>query len=368
MSQNETAQPDEAQVGARENFATRSESVLTTLEHRLQEFGNIAVSVSVMNKSLTALRSELDELKAQKTGVSGRREAREESDTASSCKRPRMDQMDTESDDEEECDEEEDPIEIYMREQDHEEDKEDPEMEDLIAGLGMFFTDDEEIGPKIDEGLAKMANAALRGKAQPEKLKKLAEKYKRPENVENLQSPKVEEVLWRQLRKDSKGIDYVMQKNQSSLAVALVPIIKAVGILHSSKTKELNPLKELITDAFKILSLSVTSNHEMRREKIKKELDPKYKGICNKEASTTKLFGDQLQETIKTMGSSKFNLTLHQSSRKSFLGKRRGGARSFPRHNNYNAYNSSSNNNNNRPRYRNHQGQRFNPKRGQNKK
>ena len=362
MSQNETEQPDEAQAGAKPSFAARSESVLSTLENRLQEFGNLVISVNVMNKSLTAIRSELDDIKATKTGASDRREASEQPDTAPPSKRPRTESMDTGSDDDE------DPITIYMRDQEDEEEEEDPEVEDLIADLSMFFTDDEEVGPKIDEGLAKMANAALRGKAQPEKLKKLAEKYKRPENVDNLQSPKVEEILWRQLRKDSKGIDYVLQKNQSSLSVALVPIIKAVGILHSSKTKEMNPLKELITDAFKILSLSVTNNHEIRREKIKKELDPKYKGICNKEASTTKLFGDQLQESIKTMGSSKFNLTLHQSSRKSFLGKRRGGARSFPRHNNYSTYNSSSNNNNNsRPRYRNQQGQRYN-KRGQNKK
>ena len=92
----------------------------------------------------------------------------------------------------------------------------------------------------------------------------------------------------------------------------------------------MNQLKELITDVFKILSLSVTNNHEIRREKIKKELDPKYKGICNKEASTTKLFEYQLQETIKSMGSSKFNLTLHQSSRKSFWGKKRGEIKVIP--------------------------------------
>ena len=60
---------------------------------------------------------------------------------------------------------------------------------------------DTKIRPKLEDGLAKMANDALRGKAQPEKLKKLAEKYKRPANVENLQVPKVEETLWRQLRK-----------------------------------------------------------------------------------------------------------------------------------------------------------------------
>ena len=170
-----------------------------------------------------------------------------------------------------------------------------------------------------------MANAALRGKVQSEKMKKLAEKYKRPANVENLQVPKVEETLWRQLCKEAKVSDYILQKSQSSYALALIPIIKAVGAIHNMKSKEMRELRELITDAFKILTLEVTNNHEIRREKIKKELEPKYRGICNKDTSTTKLFGDQLQDAIKAMGDSKFNLTFHQSAKRSFL-RRRGGS------------------------------------------
>ena len=89
-----------------------------------------------------------------------------------------------------------------------------------------------------------MANSALHAKPQPDKLKKLAEKYKQPENVEILQVPKVEDILWQ-------------QKVQSSTAVALIPIIKAVGILHTStKNREIKELKKLIIDSFKILSLT----------------------------------------------------------------------------------------------------------------
>ena len=116
----------------------------------------------------------------------------------------------------------------------------------------------------------------------------------------------------------------MLQKVQSSTALAST-IIKVVGILHTAnKNKEIKELKELIIDSFKILSLNMTSNHEIRREKIKRELDPKYQGIGNKEPSTTKLFGFQLQEIIKTMGDSKVNLTMNQTARKRFLGKRRG--------------------------------------------
>ena len=60
MSQSGREQPDEAQTGTEESIGLLSDSVLTTLENRLKEFGNIVVSVSVMNKSITALRTELD--------------------------------------------------------------------------------------------------------------------------------------------------------------------------------------------------------------------------------------------------------------------------------------------------------------------
>ena len=89
-----------------------------------------------------------------------------------------------------------------------------------------------------------MANSALRAKPQPDKLKKTPEKYKRPENVKNLQVPKVEEILWLQLRKDTKAVDYLLQKVQSSKALALIPTIKVVGILHqTNKNKEIKELK-----------------------------------------------------------------------------------------------------------------------------
>ena len=94
--------------------------------------------------------------------------------------------------------------------------------------------------------------------------------------------PNVEEILWRQLPKDTKLVDYLLQKVQSSTALALIPIIKAVGILHTAnKNKEIKELKELIIDSFKILSVNMTNNHEIRHEKIKRELDPKNKSLLS---------------------------------------------------------------------------------------
>ena len=84
----------------------------TTLENRLKEFGNIAVSVSVVNKSITALRTELDELKSQKSGTECRRELVEQPQSEPQSKRPRTQQRDNEN-----GSEDQDPIYTYVQEQ-----------------------------------------------------------------------------------------------------------------------------------------------------------------------------------------------------------------------------------------------------------
>ena len=71
--------------------------MLTTLENRLKEFGNIAVSVSVVTKSITALRTELDKVKSQKSGTECRRELVEQPQSELPSKQPQTQQMDNEN-------------------------------------------------------------------------------------------------------------------------------------------------------------------------------------------------------------------------------------------------------------------------------
>ena len=94
MSQSGREQPDEAPRGTEESIASLSDSVLTALENPLREFGNIAVSVSVMNKSITVLLTELDELKSQKLGTECRRGLVKQLQSELQSKRPRKQQMD----------------------------------------------------------------------------------------------------------------------------------------------------------------------------------------------------------------------------------------------------------------------------------
>ena len=136
------------------------------VRNRLKEFCNIDVSVSVMNKSITVLLTELDELKSQKSGTECWRELVEQPQSEPLSKRPRTQHMENWN-----GSEDQDPIDTYMQGQEDGNEMDDSEEEDIVSDLSQFFTDVEEMGPQIGEELAKIANSAIRVKPQLDKLK-----------------------------------------------------------------------------------------------------------------------------------------------------------------------------------------------------
>ncbi|XP_060563138.1 uncharacterized protein LOC132722632 [Ruditapes philippinarum] len=195
------------------------------------------------------------------------------------------------------------------------------------AEITDFFEENLETGEEILPDLATLANSVLRAKPKDDKVASLKIKHKRPNNVENLQVTKVDEQLWRQLRRETKTFDYAMQKNQFTLCHALVPTLKLMQNL-----KEKGPASEardLAADTFKILAYGINQSNDARREKIKKDLLPSYKPLCNQPSSATKLFGDKLQEEIKHLKETKTNLT---STRQPFLSKKGGGFNNYNQH------------------------------------
>ena len=111
------------------------------------------------------------------------------------------------------------------------------------------------------------------------------------------------------------------------MALALIPLTKVLGLVKGVKNPE---LKELIVDTFKMLTTGISANTNAQREKIKRDLDPKFKQICKNEGSASKLFWDHLQEEIKNLNDSRLPLTV-STSQWPFLGRRGGDLnRPFP--------------------------------------
>ena len=304
----------EAQKGG-DSLSARSSAILSQLEKRITEFTNVAKTVGSMNKTLTHLQSEMDSLKRQRTPE------------VSADEPPNKRVVESESsDDDQGYSQEEDSFEIdqFLATEDAEEESIE---DDFLESISAFFPSSEETGEDLDPALALLVEKSLKGRAEEEKIKALALKHKRPANVEYLQVPKVDLQLWRQLPNSTKAEDHLLQKAHSTMALALIPLTKALGLVKGVKNPE---LKELIADPFKILTTGIAANTNARREKIKRDLDPKFKQICKNEGSATKLFGDHLQEEIKLLNDSRLPLTV-STSRRPFLGRRGGSQRrSFP--------------------------------------
>lgn len=222
---------------------------------------------------------------------------------------------------------------------------------EFLQDLGSFFVEDNVVGEKIDEKLSKIVNKALRGNVDSEKLKLLQKKYKRPENVENLQIPKIDHFVWDQLKSNTKSNDFINQKCVGHLNQAMLPIITAMQHLNANPTPDISKVKQYMADSFKFLSYSVIETNTQRRESIKKEVFPKFKSLCKAEhpMSATNLFGENLGEELKKLDTSKV-VKMTSKAKQSFnfkqdhfLSKRGGFKQTSPQYNynrqNQNQYN-----------------------------
>ena len=105
------------------------------------------------------------------------------------------------------------------------------------------------------------------------------------------------------------------------------------GLMQIVRKEGNKETRELEADTFKILTQGIVTSNENRREKIKQNLLPNYRKLCDNPPSATKLFGDKLEEDIKKMKESKTKLTpFLQSQNKHFLSKR--GEGSWPPYHN----------------------------------
>jgi len=120
-----------------------------------------------------------------------------------------------------------------------------------------FFENELEARDNISNELANMANTFFRTKPTEEKAKSLAQKHLWPQNVNNLQVPKVEEHLWRQLKlkKETKAFDFAMQRSQFSLCQVMVPVLKIMDTIKSDTVP--NKVKEISGDTFNILAHAI---------------------------------------------------------------------------------------------------------------
>ncbi|XP_060589138.1 uncharacterized protein LOC132744443 [Ruditapes philippinarum] len=326
----------EAQKGEEQfaNFIGKGEKLLLSLTKTVQTINKKSAEMTDMQKCVELLQEEVNTLKRK------RNETSEESDR----QEKRTKQSDTnvlsepEEEDEDKTEKEIgvdgiDAIDSFINNNSDISDDE----EDFIQHLGEFFQEKSATGEKTSDTLAQAVNDGLRAAVNPEKLKDLQTKYLRPNNIENLQVPAVDNILWRQLRRETRAMDVQLQRETTHLSSALVPIIRALDAFKKNDKHNLQQAKEHVGDAFKMICLFINTTSQTRKEKIKKELLPKYRNICDSSKTTsTKLFGDDLKEEIKQRNDNETTLTVHNNPSRHqtghFLERRGVGQTQFRKH------------------------------------
>ncbi len=198
-----------------------------------------------------------------------------------------------------------DDIDVFLA-TDQDDDRSGADEDNILSDLKEFYAEEGDTGDNISNGLAAVLNQAMRGGTDKEKMTKIRETYKRPDNLTNIQVPRIDTFLWRQLKHETRTSDVLLQRSVGQFSLAMVPVARAMDLLHAKTCNE-EVLKGLVVDTFKIICDSITTTNQARRDNIKKELNPRFKSLCglDQPISATKLFGDKLQEDTKALDDNK---------------------------------------------------------------
>ena len=133
------------------------------------------------------------------------------------------------------------------------------------------------------------------------KLNELKKQYIPPSNCESLSETRVNSNIWNNLGETARSNDLKLQKVQKYLIKGMTAVVTVIDSLikdepNSSKEDNIGKLM----DAVILLANANTEVNLRRRERLKPELHPSYRHLCNPSNTiTSQLFGDDLPKAVK---------------------------------------------------------------------
>jgi hypothetical protein len=163
---------------------------------------------------------------------------------------------------------------------------------------------DDTFGPELITSVALRMNGILEQKTNKETMEKLKTKLLIPENCKFLNVPKVNPELWSQLPPRSKANDakmqYVQQFGSKSLtAFALIAneVAKSAKVIPKNVSES---LLKFCLDGASAAAMQHRESNVKRMQAIKPLLSSQFAGICSTPVTGSYLFGDNLNEALKT--------------------------------------------------------------------
>ena len=201
----------------------------------------------------------------------------------------------------------------------------------LLDEIAQDLDISEKTGDSVNEDLAKILSSLLKDKIPEEKVQEKINKYPRPANVEGLQTPRINPLIWSQLPAPVRTQDSKSQKLQNALLASIVSTTKAVDLLlkHKSGMSD-TTLKETVTYLTDAIALSMQSFHDVsnsRRQAMKKDLHKDYAALCSSSTvplSSEYLFGDLAKLTKDITEANKLTKKVRPQSHGNSRGKKQG--------------------------------------------
>ena len=203
----------------------------------------------------------------------------------------------------------------------------------IIEKLTKDLALEDEKGPDINVQLAGLVHKLLReAKPNETKLNELKKQYIPPNNCEGLSETRVNANIWNNLGETARSNDPKLQKVQKYLVKGMTALVTVLDKLIKDEAKSSNDYNiSSLMDAVILLSNANTEVNLRRRERLKPELHPSYRHLCNpSNPITSQLFGDDLPKAVKDIAeANKISSKLHGERKPSDRRDKRQRSRSF---------------------------------------
>ena len=109
------------------------------------------------------------------------------------------------------------------------------DMNSLLQDITSNLDISEQTGSPVNEGIAKIVLSLLKDKIPEEKTQTRINKHPRPENLEELRTPRMKPLLWKQLPANVCTQDSKSQKMLNALVASMVATIEATDRVLQTK-------------------------------------------------------------------------------------------------------------------------------------
>lgn len=165
----------------------------------------------------------------------------------------------------------------------------------------------DKVGPNIEQKLADMTNALLKGNLSDASLKEKTEKYPRPGNCSFVQAPKMNKEIWNALTYDPRSSDLALQEVQANFLRSITPVLGVIESLYQKKdvvdsnSFDVIAMIKTLSDSIAFIGKANIGMVKFRKEAVRHNLASKFQRVCNTptDFSGELLFGDKLPQDLK---------------------------------------------------------------------